>query len=70
MFVKSLETGQFLNIKVVSFKTSNPDSLEVKNFLLDDGELREVFSNSVSEDVRREKIDVKELRKELSLLEF
>ena len=70
MFVKSLETGQFWNIKVASFKTSNPDSLEVKNSLLDDGELREVFSNSVSEDVRREKIDVKELRKELSLLEF
>ena len=31
MFVKNLKTGQFWIIKVVSFKISNPDSLEVKN---------------------------------------
>ena len=33
MFVKSLETGQFLNIKVLAFKISNPDDIGVKSFL-------------------------------------
>ena len=32
MFVKSLETDQFWNIKVTSFEISNPDSLGVKEF--------------------------------------
>ena len=30
MFIKSLETDQFSNIKVASFKVSNSDSLGVK----------------------------------------
>ena len=33
MFVKSLETSQFLNIEVASFEISNPDCLGVKNLL-------------------------------------